>query len=219
MRSISTNGEFIEKEILELLKKFKNFTIQVSLDAATLKTYKIVKNSSCFTRVINNIRLLKENKIRTILSFVANKKNWKELKEFMILAKKLKADGISVGGFIPVGRGKEVKSWRLDIKEVIQIYYLLKKQKSINVFGIEETGYPAGKQEITLLSNGDIYPCGLFIAFPETKLGNIFGKKWIFNKKFYFKLINFKIPLEYGRCPLPSFCPGGCKAFIYSREK
>jgi MoaA/NifB/PqqE/SkfB family radical SAM enzyme len=77
LRSISTNGQSIKKEILELLKKFKDLTVQVSLDAATPKTYKIMRNSSHFARVINNIRLFKENKIRTLLSFVANKKTGK----------------------------------------------------------------------------------------------------------------------------------------------
>ena len=219
LRSISTNGQFIKKEILELLKKFENLTIQVSLDAATLKTYKIVRRSSSFARVINNIRILKENKIRTVLSFVANEKNWKELKNFITLAKKLKVDGISLGGFIPIGRGRKIKSWQLDMKEIIQIYYLVKKQKNINIFGVEEKGCPAGKEEVALLPNGDIFPCGLFIAFPETKLENIFQKEWISNREFYFKLINFKIPSKCFKYPLPSLCPGGCKAFIYSMKK
>lgn len=213
IRSISTNGHFIDEEILKLLKKFDNLTIQVSLDAATPQTYKIVRNSSNFTDVIHHIRLLRKNKIRTILSFVANKKNWKELKKFVILAKKLKVDGISVGGFIPLGKGEEIKNWQLDMEEIVQIYCFFKTQPSINIYGIEEKECPAGKKEIALLPNGDIYPCGLFISFPVSKLGNIFQKEWLSNKKFYFKLINFKPPSKCLKCPLPSLCPGGCKAF------
>lgn len=221
LRSISTNGTIVDEGVFKLLKKFKNCIIQISLDAATPNTYKIVRGVPLFPLVIKNIRIFAKWKFNVILSFVINKKNYKEMDKFINLAKKLKIKGISVGGFIPLGRGKLIKNWQLPCVKLIEIYLLLKKEKNINIFGTKETACDAGKETIALLANGELYPCGLFISFPETKLGNILtSKEKFFDNSFFSKIIDKINPFDQcKKCPLPSVCPNACKAFIYSNLK
>jgi|GEM_PF-2343670 len=219
IKSISTNGLIINNETLSLLETIKGVTVLVSLDAATPATYKIIRNSPYFFRVIENIKVLVERKIRVVLGFTITKDNFKEIGKFMTLARRLKVNGISVGSYIPVGRGQKIENRFLNNEEMIWIYNLIKKNKDLlNIYGIKEKGCPAGTEELAIIPNGDVYPCGLFINFKETKLGNIFDKEIDFSSHKYFSdLLKCEIPNRCLSCCLPSLCPGACKAFIYSK--
>lgn len=218
INSISTNGTIWDEEVIYYIKKIKGVTVQVSVDSATPATYRIMRASSQFEKVIGNVKRFVKSKIRTIISFVAARENWKEIKKFIELAKKLNVKGISLGGFIPIGRGIKCKEWMLNLREISEIYTLAKSERKIKIFGIEEKDCPAIRESVAILPNGDIYPCGLFISFPETKIGNIFERKMPPNK-FLKKLINLEIPAKCKKCPFPSLCFKPCKAFIYSRFK
>ncbi len=76
-----TNGNLILKN-LQLLEKLKNQinSVDVSIDAANSKTYQLTRGG-VFDKVINGIKLLIKKNIKTNLSFVVQKKNYREIRQ------------------------------------------------------------------------------------------------------------------------------------------
>lgn len=125
-----------------------------------------------------------------------------------------------------------------DIKCSVPFYEfyreLLKlKERFINIDGVFCSGFipdaalypelarvrcPAGTTKLSLLPNGDMYPCYLFFKFPEFRLGNIlvdgFEAIWqnpILNN---FRCFN-KNNCPQASCTLFEVCHGGCPAMSY----
>jgi len=89
---------------------------------------------------------------------------------------------------------------------------------SIHYPELEFVRCPAGTTKLSLLPNGDMYPCYLFFKFTEFKLGNIlvddFGAIWqnpILNDFRTFEKNN----CPNTSCPLFHSCHGGCPALSY----
>ncbi len=125
-----------------------------------------------------------------------------------------------------------------DIKHSVPFYEfyheLLKlKKRFINIDGVFCSGFipnvihypelarvrcPAGTTKLSLLPNGDMYPCYLFFKFPEFRLGNIlvddFEAIWqnpILNNFRWFNKNN----CPQSSCSLFECCHGGCPAMSY----
>jgi radical SAM protein with 4Fe4S-binding SPASM domain len=77
---------------------------------------------------------------------------------------------------------------------------------------------PAGTTKLSLLPNGDMYPCYLFFQFHEFKLGNILVDD--FNTIWYHPILNHFRTFKKNNCPktgcsLFHSCHGGCPALSY----
>ena len=77
---------------------------------------------------------------------------------------------------------------------------------------------PAGTTKLSLLPNGDIYPCYLFFQFTEFRLGNIlvddFSAIWQHPILTHFRTFN-KNNCPKTSCSLFHSCHGGCPALSY----
>lgn len=96
--SLITNGTVLDDELYELLKETRLNYIIISINAATRKTYAKIAKNDFFERVINNVdrlyRLTKHHPIKhfeIIVSFVIMRSNYRELPQFMRVAKQLGA--------------------------------------------------------------------------------------------------------------------------------
>jgi len=87
---IITNGNLLTKNS-KIIEKIKNniISIDVSLDAGTPETYKIIRGG-VFELVKDGIKMCVELGIRTNLSFVVQAKNYKEIKKFWDIGVQLK---------------------------------------------------------------------------------------------------------------------------------
>lgn len=77
---------------------------------------------------------------------------------------------------------------------------------------------PAGTTKLSLLPNGDMYPCYLFFKFPEFKLGNILIDNFdaIWQKPILHNFRSFnKNNCTQTSCSLLQACHGGCPAISY----
>jgi radical SAM protein with 4Fe4S-binding SPASM domain len=77
---------------------------------------------------------------------------------------------------------------------------------------------PAGTSKLSLLPNGDMYPCYLFFQFTEFRLGNILTDD--FNTIWHHPILNYFRTFEKNNCPKTSCslfhsCHGGCPALSY----
>ena len=77
---------------------------------------------------------------------------------------------------------------------------------------------PAGTTKLSLLPNGDMYPCYLFFQFAEFRLGNILADD--FDAIWHHPILNHFRTFKKNNCPKTSCslfhsCHGGCPALSY----
>ena len=90
---IASNGTLVSKEIADILSKYDNIFIQISLDGITEQTHN-TQHGNSFTAVIHNIDIL-TNKIphnRISVQMTISKINYRECIDVAEYAKKLKID-------------------------------------------------------------------------------------------------------------------------------
>jgi radical SAM protein with 4Fe4S-binding SPASM domain len=186
--AISSNGLVYDTHIIDKIKEVGIGYLQISLDAATSKTYKIVRapNDGLFEKALGNIKRLVSTGIPISLSFVIMKPNMDEISSFVHMAKSLDVHRVSFGTVAPVGEGANVQKWFLTQKEYETVKSEindLRKQFDGDIkiiFNesneVHDSLCSAGVSKVAVLPNGDIYPCGLFVGIPSFKIGNIYGE-------------------------------------------
>ncbi len=110
--NITTNGILMNGKWTEKFLSYDKLSINVSLNASTAKTYKLLSGTDQFDRIIENIRRIKdsaEEKGTTspeiVLSFVAIKENIVELPDFIRLAADLRIKRVVVQDLIILHEG------------------------------------------------------------------------------------------------------------------
>jgi molybdenum cofactor biosynthesis enzyme MoaA len=96
--SLISNGTVLDDDLYESLKENRLNYIIISINAATRKTYEKITKNDFFERVINNVERLYSlselhpiKHFEIIVSFVVMRSNYRELPQFMRLAKQLGA--------------------------------------------------------------------------------------------------------------------------------
>lgn len=198
---VSTNGTFINDKNVEILAKCSD-QIDISVDGVDEESCSRVRGPGIFDRVINNVKLLKSTGFEKItLSMAVSYKNEHLEDKFNKLNESLGTIPL-VRAFAPVGRGKYNADEFLD-NGLDQVYISEEflSDEYDKVFGICPCN--AGKREIMIAYNGDLYPCPSFMK-SDYKLGNILeieelddmlGK----NEEAY-KSLDFMSPENYGKC-------------------
>ena len=100
--SIQTNGNLLTKNI-DLINKLHNQIemVEVSLDAATSKTYKEVRGGN-FDIVLNGIQLLKSFNISVWTQYVVHRRNYLEILDYIKLCKELGVNKICLQLMTPM---------------------------------------------------------------------------------------------------------------------
>jgi MoaA/NifB/PqqE/SkfB family radical SAM enzyme len=113
---VSSNGLLIDSRLNKALIESGLDQLIVSVDAATDKTYSLMRHGGDFSKLISNIRdmakqkkELKSKKPFLELQFIVTKDNENEIKEFISLVRTLKADNIKFKSYklTCFGRGDE----------------------------------------------------------------------------------------------------------------
>ena len=113
----TTNGQLLTEDICSKLIDNGIHLIKISVDAATKETYKKIRQSNKFDRVINNIKRLGEieetkRKQRQVirLEYVIQNENIDEVVPFLYLANKLRISNITFlpMNFIPISKDTEI---------------------------------------------------------------------------------------------------------------
>jgi radical SAM protein with 4Fe4S-binding SPASM domain len=219
IRSISTNGSIFNPKIVSSLKEIDNFILHVSVDAATPTTYQKMRNSNYFDRILANLGSFINSGLEVFIGVTVTKINYKEIPKIIELAERIGAKGISIGGFIPIGRGSQLRSWCLSKEEMEKVFSMCKNSsKKIKIVGLGDNNCPAGTDKWCVLPNGDVYPCALLINFEEAKTGNLFQGGFPSSNEWLQKFLKFQPPPHCQKCHLPSLCYGGCKAALYAKN-
>lgn len=167
---VSTNGTLINETNVKVLSECAG-QIDISLDGVDEESCSLVRGPGVFDKVIKNVKLLKSTGFEKIsLSMAVSDKNDYLEPEFKKLNESLGTSPL-VRAFSAVGRGKEnVEVFSNKGMDVVYISDDFLSDDYDKSFGV--CSCSAGKREIMIEHNGNIYPCITFMN-PENKIGNI----------------------------------------------
>lgn len=237
---ILTNGTLINNEIVKRFKKLEVDYVQVSLEGMeTNNDY--IRGKGTFKKITKAVEILVKGGINVGISVTMTKKNKGDVKSLVKLAKELGATTLGLRRFVPIGSGKGVKDLMLSAQDVKRLYLymveiveknkkLLKSKSKLRIgMGCEDgilaqegysvNGCVAGYSSVTILPNGDVYPCRKLPIYvgnvPDQSLEDIF-----YNSKEMQKLRDpGNLNEKCKNCPYSDECKGGAKCVNYGYWK
>nr|QNO50093.1 PqqA peptide cyclase [Methanosarcinales archaeon ANME-2c ERB4] len=217
--AVLTNGSFIDAEMAHRLHDLTPTFVQVSIDG-TQATHDRIRGVGDFKRVISAVKHLVRERVPTFISFTAHRANFREFADVANLGMRLRVDRVWADRFIPLGRGLESEYQVLnpdETREFFEIMYRARRKAKRSLFCRTEIamhralqflvagGIPhhctAGDTLITVMPNGDLYPCRRM----PIRAGNLVETPLI---KLYYKSDLF--------CALRKRISEGCEGCFYS---
>jgi len=234
---ILINGILLNNQNLARLKELKVDYAQVSLEGMK-KTNDEIRGKGTFEKIVEAAKLLVKNKMPTSISVTITKQNLKDVHLLVKLAKKLGVNSLSLRRFIPLGRGKLMKKLIISPQETKELYlYILKSNQKLKNDGLKlrlsigcedgilaQEGYRAntcvaGYSSLTILPNGDVYPCRRLPIY----VGNVLKQSLeeiFYNSGELKKLRNPQnTNIRCQNCPYFEKCKGGAKCVSYGYWK
>ncbi|MBN1848689.1 MAG: radical SAM protein [Deltaproteobacteria bacterium] len=173
---ILTNGSFIDSTVAKRLKQVGPAFVQVSMEGGAITNDKI-RGSGATTKTISAIKNLKQEGIPSVISFTAHRGNFLEFPAVAGLGRDLGVAQVWSDRLIPEGSGAGLSEQLLspdETKRFFELMYAVRKE-SLKSFCRTEIsmhralqflvggGRPyrcaAGNYLVTVLPNGDVYPC------------------------------------------------------------
>jgi len=234
-----SNGSFLTKENVKILKLFRVDSFQISLEG-TEKTNDEIRGKGSFRKILKAIEILVWAGIPARVSVTLSKKNRSEIKELAKILSPLGVKSIGARRIVPWGSGVQFKEDVLEPNELRNFYKeveeinkeLIKKGYDLKVVGGCENGIfndeisaldlmsfnhcgVADGRILTILPNGDVLPCRRL----PIKIGNLYEKSLeeIYYSPLYEAWRNKKdAPNECRSCSNFENCFGGAKCVTYA---
>lgn len=165
---LSTNATLIDKDNVHIISRYYD-QVDISVDGVDEETCSKIRGKRVFEKTINSIKLLKSIGFDNInISMVLFKGNEHLEDDFKSLAESLGVDSMC-RLFSPVVRGKENSDYFIgDIRKETYIpESFINKNEGIGV-----SSCSAGRKELFITADGDIYPCPSFYE-KDFIMGNI----------------------------------------------
>jgi radical SAM protein with 4Fe4S-binding SPASM domain len=175
--AILTNGSFIDASTVRRLRKLGPEFVQVSIEGSR-ESHDMIRGRGEFDRAVEAIECLVRARVRTFISFTAHRSNFREFREVAELGRRLKVARVWADRLIPNGWGAGLAEQILtpnETREFFQIMHKARTDAARRWFGSTEIamhralefllagGNPyhctAGDTLITVMPNGDVYPC------------------------------------------------------------
>ncbi|MEE8105720.1 MAG: radical SAM protein [Planctomycetota bacterium] len=175
--AILTNGSFIDRAMASRLKRLGPSFVQVSVEGAQ-KTHDRIRGAGDFERTVAALRHLVRARIRSLISFTAHRTNYREFPAVARLGRSLHVRRVWADRLIPSGSGKAMQEQMLTRAETREFFSIMHQERvraKRAWFGrteiamhralqfLEGGGVPyhctAGDTLITVMPNGDLYPC------------------------------------------------------------
>ena len=219
--AILTNGTLINKDTARRLKEMQPVFVQVSIEGVE-STHDQIRGVGNYRQTVEAIQQLIQAGVRTFISFTAHRGNFREFAHVAELGQRLKVDKVWADRHIPMGQGAALKEEMLTPEETQKFFTIManaRQQVSRRWFtrtkvslerGLQFLvggGRPyrcaAGSSLITVMPNGDVYPCRRM----PIKIGN---------------LVETSLSEIYHASPLllelrKPFVSAGCEACIYAQ--
>lgn len=112
--SVLTNGTIVDPRKADLLRKFKDVTVQVSLDGPDETSHDSVRGPGTFSRTLKGVRFFVENGIAVNLLAILSKRSAPLTGRFFDLARSLNVEGMGFTRLILEGHAKTLESENAD---------------------------------------------------------------------------------------------------------
>jgi len=228
---ILTNGTLIKEAELNALKKFPPAFIQMSLEGAEA-TNNEIRGHNNFHNVLTAAKKVQAINIPVMISFTANKKNYKE---FPLLVREVQKAGISkiwADRYIPNSTNDALMLSATETDDFFNIMQKSKKsffsrfyrkteismQRALQflVGGGKPYTCTAGDSLITILQNGKVLPCRRM----PIEVGNVLENSLfsIYQENEFLKSLRNKnnTPEECNGCFYKKNCKGGLKCLSFA---
>lgn len=230
--SLMTNGYFIDEKEAKMIRKLKPRSVQVSIEG-TKDTHDLIRGEGSYKRAVSALKWLAKEHIRTFLSFTVHKGNFQDFPEVAQLGRQLKVRRVWSDRLIPCGSGTNLEA--LSVEETKEFFRIMHKtRRKIQRTWFSRTKVPmhrslqflvaggrphqctAGDTLITVMPNGDLYPCrrmpirvGNIIETPLAELYN--------GSELFWKLRNRNLVSKGCEvCFYSHLCRGGLKCLSYA---
>ncbi|MBN1191672.1 MAG: mycofactocin radical SAM maturase [Dehalococcoidales bacterium] len=225
---ISTNGTLLDRDMASFFSTSPLVQIQVSLDGATPEVNDRIRGKGTYSRIIQGIELLAEQKVSFSINTVVTSQNYHQLTDLKSLAGSYGAN-LRVSRFRPSGRARS--SWemlKLNVSQLEELANWLAEHPGIltgdSFFSISEKGRRelgldvcgACKMTCCIDPVGAVYPCA-FMQAEEFYAGSLRKDsfKAIWDNSPVFLRFRKLEPASCKKCPRFSSCRGGCPAVAY----
>lgn len=230
---ILSNGSFIDDDMMVVLRDTDVSFVQLSIDGDP-RMHDSLRKEGDYKRVMETGKTLEMNRIRTYISFTANKENYKYIPKVAKKCRKNKITKLWSDRIVPIGNGEELKD--LVITADILPDYLKTMKKAQGGF-FSKLFYPKTKvtmnRALQFLEGGNMYKCSAgqsLITVDEfgnimpcrrmpVVCGNIFEntlEEIYFNEDVFKFLRRETVPKACSGCLYKYFCSGGAKCQSYA---
>lgn len=171
---ILSNGSMIDENVARRLKMLRSGFVQLSLEGGR-ETHNAIRGEESFERTVAAAKLLRKYRIPVLLSFTAHKGNFREFGDVARWGRRLRVKRVWADRFIPVGGVGDQQKQVLSVQETQELFAIMKQERRPPLFSRTEIamhralqfhygdGKPyrclAGDELITIMPNGDLYPC------------------------------------------------------------
>lgn len=175
--SILTNGTLIDEDLARRIAVLAPRFVQVSIEG-TRRTHEAIRGAGSFDRAQAALRHLAAEGVRTFISFTAYRGNFREFADVARLGCSLGVSRVWADRLVPLGSGSALTEQVLTPAETRELFDGMLKARidaACGAFGGTEISMrrglqflvagekpyhcSAGNTLITVLPNGDVYPC------------------------------------------------------------
>jgi len=156
-----TNGSMITPEVVKALKVIQPLSVDVSLYGASEASYRqVTGKSNYFRRVVDNIKLLTDAGVATVIKIVVNKTNYSEIDAMLALATSLGCEPVVTPLITPSDCGDRSPCSQMLDDEALLEYFKRhappQQQPAVDPEGIICT---TGRNALVISPTGDVFPC------------------------------------------------------------
>jgi radical SAM protein with 4Fe4S-binding SPASM domain len=232
--AILTNGSLIDASVARLLHGLKPSFVQVSIEGSPA-THDSLRGAGNFTRTVKALETLVRHGVRTFISFTAHRGNLREFHEVARLGRTLRVARVWADRLIPCGSGFTLADTLLtpdETRELFEIMYKARANAARKWFGRTEVamhralqflvggGAPyqcaAGDSLITVMPNGDVFPCRRM----PIRVGNLFETQLsqLYYQSDLLRSLRDRTRVSQGceECCYAGLCRGGLRCLSYS---
>lgn len=110
--AVITNASLIDEGVVGRLKEIKKLKqLKISLDGASEKTNDAIRRPGAFRTALEKINLIQEkSSLEVVVMLTVMRSNAYEIPALLQLCREIKADGLIIERFIPLGQSRTLKS-------------------------------------------------------------------------------------------------------------
>lgn len=231
---ILSNGSFISKERIELLKETHVAYVQLSIDGDR-STHDSLRAQGDYDRVLHTADILEQAGIRTMISFTANRQNYSSLPAVAKACRKHSISKLWSDRMVPIGKGAELTDLMITphiMPDYLRAFgkargnrivrFMNRKTEVAMDRALQFLGNPncyyhcsAGNSLIVVDEYGRIMPCRRLPII----CGDVFTSTLLetyLKNPIFLDLRELSLPEECMSCKHSLMCRGGAKCMSYA---